>query len=53
MNDELVPEVTTYTEHNKHEGLTSMPSAGFEPMIPEIKEPQTYAVYRMIARISW
>jgi len=52
MNDELVPEVTTYTEHNKHEGLTSMPSAGFEPMIPEIKEPQTYAVYRMIARIS-
>jgi hypothetical protein len=52
MSDELVPEVTTYTEHNKHKRLTSMPSAGFEPTIAEIKEPQTYAVYRVITRIS-
>jgi len=52
MSDELVPEVTTYMKHNKHKRLTSMPSAGFEPMIPEIKELQSYAVYRMITRIS-
>jgi hypothetical protein len=52
VSDELVPEVTTYTEHNKHKRLTSMPSTGFEPMIPEIKEPQTYAAYRVITRTS-
>jgi len=44
MSDELVPEFTTYRKHNKHKRLTFMPSAGFEPTIPEIKEPQTYAL---------
>ena len=31
----------TYTTHNKHNRRTYMPSAGFEPAIPEIKQPQT------------
>jgi len=29
--------VATYTTHNKHDRVVTMPSAGFEPTIPAIK----------------
>ena len=32
------------TTHNTHERQVSMPSAGFEPAIPEIDRPQTHTV---------
>jgi hypothetical protein len=37
-------EAATYATHNKHTGRTFMPSAVFEPAIPEIRRPQTYAL---------
>jgi hypothetical protein len=46
MNDQLVAEDATYTTHNKHKRRTSMPSTGFEPAIPAIQWPQTYALER-------
>jgi hypothetical protein len=39
-----VAEVATYTTHNEQNGETSMISAGYEPAIPAIKRPQTYAL---------
>ena len=42
----------TYTTHNKHETRTSMPSAGFEPMIPAIKRFQTQALGRAATGIA-
>ena len=44
MGDQFVTEVATYTTHNTHTRRTSMPSAGFEPAIPAIEQPQTYAL---------
>jgi hypothetical protein len=45
-SDQLVPEAATYTAHNRHMKWTFMPSAGFEPAIPGIERPQTYAFDR-------
>jgi len=41
-SDQLVAEAATYTIHNKHKRLTSMPSSGFELAIPAIKRPQPW-----------
>ena len=41
MSDQPVPEATTYTKRNRQ---TSMSSAGFEPAIPAVERPQTYAL---------
>jgi hypothetical protein len=38
-NDQLNAEAATFTTHNKHKTRTPMPSKGFEPMIPAIKQP--------------
>ena len=43
-SDQLIAEAATYVTHNKHNRRTSIPSEGFEPPIPAIKQPQTYAV---------
>jgi hypothetical protein len=43
MSNQLVAEVGTYTTHNKRKGRKTMPSAGFETVIPAIKRLQTYA----------
>jgi len=51
-SDQPVVEATTYTTHNKHEGRTSMPSAGFEPAIPAVKRPQTYTLCRTATGIG-
>ena len=51
-SDRLVAEAATYTTHNKHKGRTSMPSAGFEPTIPAIKQLQTYAFDRTATGIG-
>jgi hypothetical protein len=45
-SDLLVTVAATYTTHDKHKGRTPMPSAGFEPAIPEIKPLQNYALVR-------
>jgi hypothetical protein len=45
-SDPLVTVAATYTTHNKHKRRTPMPSAGFEPAIPEIEPLQTYALVR-------
>jgi len=37
--------------HNTHKTRTSMPSAGFEPAIPAIKQLQTHALDRTAAGI--
>jgi len=44
MSDQLFAEDAAYTTHKKHKRRTSMPSAGLEPAIPAIKQPQTDAV---------
>ena len=38
--------------HNKHKRRTSMPSAGFEPIIPAVERLQTYAFDRAATGIS-
>ena len=43
-SDQLVAEASAYTTRNKHRRRTSMPSAGFDPAIPAIDRPQTYAL---------
>jgi hypothetical protein len=52
MSDQFVAEAATYTTHNKHKRRTYMPSAGFEPAIPAIKRPQTYASDRTATGIG-
>lgn len=52
MNDELVTEATTYTSHKKHNRQTTIPSTGFEPVIPVTEQPQTYTLDSMATRIS-
>jgi hypothetical protein len=42
--DGSVAEAATSTTHNKHKRRTSMPSAGFEPVIPATERLQTYAL---------
>jgi hypothetical protein len=42
MSDELVAEAATYTTaHNKNKRHISMPSSGFKPMIPAVRQLQT------------
>jgi hypothetical protein len=43
LNDQLVTETTTYTTH-KHKRRTSMPSAGFQPVIPAIKQLSDWCI---------
>ena len=50
--DQPVAEAATYTTHNKHNGPTSVPLAGFEPAIPTIKRPQTYTLVRRATGIG-
>jgi len=47
-----IDQPVTYTTHNKHKRLTSIPSARFEPAIPAIKPPRTYTCDRMKLRTS-
>jgi hypothetical protein len=49
--DQLVAETATYTTHNKHKRRKSIPSAGFETAVPEIKWLQTYALDRTATEI--
>jgi hypothetical protein len=46
MTDQHVAQTVTHTTHNKHDGRTSLPSAGFELEIPAIERSQTYALDR-------
>jgi hypothetical protein len=42
MSDQPVAETSTYTgQHNRQ---TSMAQAGFEPVTPVVKRPETYAL---------
>jgi hypothetical protein len=43
-NNQTVTEAATYTKRNRDKRRSSMPSAGFEPVIPAIKQLQTYAL---------
>ena len=52
-SDRLVAEAATYTAYNKYNVGTSILSAGFEPVIPAIKESQAYAVDRTTNRPDW
>jgi hypothetical protein len=52
MSDQLVTKATTYTTHNKHKKQTSLPSAGFEPLIPTLKWLHTYTLDSMANGIS-
>jgi len=42
-SDQPVAEAATYRTHNKHKRRTFMPSVGFEPAIPAIMRPKTFA----------
>jgi hypothetical protein len=42
----------TFTTHNTHKRQTSMPSAGFEPVIPASERPQTHALDRAATGIG-
>ena len=44
MRDQLVSEVATFTTYRKQKRRISMPSTGFKPKIPAIKQLQTYAL---------
>jgi hypothetical protein len=48
-----VAETATHKAPNEHKRLTSMPSAGFEPAIPEFEPSQTYALDRTATRITF
>ena len=50
--DQLVAKASTYTTQNKHKRRTAMPSSEFEPLIPTIKWPQTYALDRTATEIA-
>jgi hypothetical protein len=43
MSDQPIPEAATSATHNQHKRRPSMPSSAFEPTIPAINRPQTYA----------
>jgi hypothetical protein len=40
MSDQLVAETAAKTIYKKYKRKTFMPSAGFEPALPEIKRPR-------------
>jgi hypothetical protein len=52
MSDQLVADATLYTTHKKHKKQTSMPSVGFEPMIPATKWLKTYILDCMATGIG-
>jgi hypothetical protein len=54
MNDQPVTEASTYIGQQtyKHKRQTSMPSVGFEPVIPAIEWPQTCALDRAATGIG-
>jgi len=47
-SDQSVAQATTYTIHNKHNRRITMPSGGFEPATPEIKQLQNYNLDRNV-----
>ena len=47
MSYQPVVQATTYTTHNKQTRQISMPSGGFTPTIPVIRQFQTCALYHM------
>lgn len=49
MSHQPVAEATTYTKHNRR---TSISSEGFEPAIPAVERPQTYALDRRTTGIG-
>jgi hypothetical protein len=50
--DQHIAQAATYTSRNKHERRTLVSSAGFEPAIPIIERPQTYASDRTTTGIG-
>jgi hypothetical protein len=52
MSDQLVAEVAAYITNNENKSRTLMPPAKFDPTIPAIKRPQTYALNRTTVRFS-
>jgi len=51
-SDQLVAEAATYTTHTIPKRRTSMLSAGFEPAITTVEQPQTYALDRTATGIG-
>ena len=51
-SEQLVSEAATYTTHNKYKRRTFMFSAEFEPVVPAIKRPNTYAFDRTATEIG-
>jgi hypothetical protein len=51
-SDRIVAKAATCTTHDKHIGRTSMLSVGFDPAIPSIMRPKTYALDRMTTGIG-
>jgi len=49
---QMVAKAATYTRHNIHNRWTSMFPAGFDPVIPTIKRPQTYTLDRTVTGIG-
>ena len=45
-SDQLATEAAAYTKQNKGKERIFMPSVGFEPVIPVIKQFQTYVLDR-------
>jgi hypothetical protein len=43
ISDWFIAETTTHMTHNKHNRQIFMPSVGFKPGLPAIKQLQTYA----------
>jgi len=52
MSDQLVAEAATNMTHNKHKRQTHMFSTEFKPVIPGIKQFQTYTLGHMATSIS-
>ena len=52
MSDQLLGEPAICTTQIKHEKITSMPLAEFEPAIPEIKRPPTNSLDRTATGIG-
>jgi len=50
MRDQLIAEAATYRAKQMRQ--TSMPSVGFEPAIPAIRQLQTYSLDHTATRIS-
>ena len=51
-SDQPVAEAATCSTHNNRKGRTCKPSAGFEPVIPAVERPQTYALDRTATGFS-